>query len=445
MSSPALGRLWGSCGGGRGLTRKARWARGRFRLLLALGAFGLGSAAWGQSGLVVTYVVTFEGNWTTASTPGGVVGGAHFTTWIGGIHDAGVSFWRSGETASPGIEAMAETGATGGLRAEIVASPHAVAVIRQPVAGGGTGGATFRVEVTASHPLVTLTSMIGPSPDWFVGISGLSLLDDRQAWYGEQRVDLFPYDAGTEDGTEFSLSNPDTRPRGVIAGIRGTGKFSAEPMARLRFVLRLGRVTGVTVTADEGGLAVSWDAVPGADGYRVQWRSGAEEFDATREHVVAGGNVTGRVIAGLPPGIEYSVRVVATRGDVTGPPSEVATGTPSDDDTEAPADGPLREIFSGGDRASVDLPMLFGRRDAATYGAASSAPGLVAVALDGQRLVLMSARDASAGVATITVTATDAEGRTAATSFCVRVTARPPGVLRGWRGVLFREGDGTDP
>ena len=410
-------------------------------MLLAVGALGVGGGAWGQSGPAVTYVVTFEGNWTTASTPGGVVGGAHFTTLIGGLHDAGVSFWRSGEMASPGIEAMAETGAIGGLRAEIVASPHADAVIQQRVSGGGTGGATFRIEVTGSHPLVTLTSMIGPSPDWFVGISGLSLLDDERTWYAERRVDLFPYDAGTEDGTEFSLSNPDTRPRGVITGIRGTGKFSEEPMARLRFVLRLGQVTGVSVSAGEGRLAVSWDAVPGADGYRVQWRSGMEQFDATREHVVAGATVTDRVIAGLQPGIEYFVRVVATRNGSAGPPSEVATGTPADGVAEAAP----REIFAGGDRTSVELSMLFGGRGAVSYGATSSAPELVAVTLDGQRLVLTSASDSSEGVATITVTATDAEGRTAATSFPVRVTARPPGVLRGWRGVLFREGDGTDP
>ena len=410
-------------------------------MLLAVGALGVGGGAWGQSGPAVTYVVTFEGNWTTASTPGGVVGGAHFTTLIGGLHDAGVSFWRSGEMASPGIEAMAETGAIGGLRAEIVASPHADAVIQQRVSGGGTGGATFRIEVTGSHPLVTLTSMIGPSPDWFVGVSGLSLLDDERTWYAERRVDLFPYDAGTEDGTEFSLSNPDTRPRGVITGIRGTGKFSEEPMARLRFVLRLGQVTGVSVSAGEGRLAVSWDAVPGADGYRVQWRSGMEQFDATREHVVAGATVTDRVIAGLQPGIEYFVRVVATRNGSAGPPSEVATGTPADGVAEAAP----REIFAGGDRTSVELSMLFGGRGAVSYGATSSAPELVAVTLDGQRLVLTSASDSSEGVATITVTATDADGRTAATSFRVRVTARPPGVLRGWRGVLFREGDGTDP
>ena len=77
--------------------------------------------------------------------------------------------------------------------------------------------------------------MIGPSPDWFVGVSGLSLLDSSNQWRQNYQVNLFPYDAGTEDGTEFTLSNLATDPQGVITSIRGTGKFSNVRMARLTF------------------------------------------------------------------------------------------------------------------------------------------------------------------------------------------------------------------
>ena len=60
-----------------------------------------------------TYRVTFQGNWTTASTPGGVVAGAHFTTLIGAIHNDMVTFWESGGTATPGVENVAELGLYG--------------------------------------------------------------------------------------------------------------------------------------------------------------------------------------------------------------------------------------------------------------------------------------------------------------------------------------------
>ena len=182
-----------------------------------------------------TYRVTFQGNWTTASTPGGVVAGAHFTTLIGAIHNDMVTFWESGGTATPGVENVAELGSTGTFKSEINANSNAISVIEKSVSGGGTSSATFEITPTSEHPLVTLLSMIGPSPDWFVGVSGRSLLDTQGQWESLLEVDLFPYDAGTEEGTEFSLNNQATSPQGVIASIKGMGKFSNVRMARLTF------------------------------------------------------------------------------------------------------------------------------------------------------------------------------------------------------------------
>ena len=79
--------------------------------------------------------------------------------------------------------------------------------------------------------------MIGPSPDWFVGVSGLSMLDGSDAWRSSRTVDLFAYDAGTEDGENFSLTNPDTDPQGTITSLRNMGKFTNTRMARLSFTL----------------------------------------------------------------------------------------------------------------------------------------------------------------------------------------------------------------
>ena len=166
-----------------------------------------------------------------------MVSGAHFTILIGAVHNRQVTFWRSGGTASPGIEGVAEIGATSTFRSEIEARGSDVAaVVRTSPGSGGRGSATFDIDVTKDHPLLTLVSMIGPSPDWFVGVSGLSLLDAGGQWRSQHSVNLYPYDAGTEDGEAFSLGNPATMPQGTIASIRGTGKFSNEPMATLSFV-----------------------------------------------------------------------------------------------------------------------------------------------------------------------------------------------------------------
>ncbi len=229
-----MGRMPERCGGRdrrRGLRRREA------ALLAVLAAPPAAAPLQAQTSAdSATYTVTFQGNWTTASTPGGVVSGAHFTTLIGAVHNATVTFWQPGGMATPGVEQVAELGFTAPFRREIEANPNAVSVIMQGVGGGGTGAATFEVAVTRSHPLVTLLSMIGPSPDWFVGISGRSLLDGEGRWLPGLEIDLFPYDAGTEEGTGFSLSNPATSPRQPIMSIRDTGRFSDVRMARLTFV-----------------------------------------------------------------------------------------------------------------------------------------------------------------------------------------------------------------
>ena len=250
---------------------------------------------------------------------------------------------------------------------------------------------------------------------------------------------LYPYDAGTEDGTEFSLSNPPTNLRGMIASIRGTGKFSDEPRAMLSFDLqpsdpRLGQVTGVTVTPGVETLVVSWNARTGATGYKVQWKSGNEAFGAERARVVVDGATTSYTIADLTADTLYSVRVIATRSPAhEGPPSAVASGTP----LRAP---PPSELLTGGDRAVIDLSSLFATSgdEGLSYVAESSDPMLVTVTLDGSNLSIVSNEDGKEGTAIMTATATDADGMTMQLSLKVTVGPSVPGILRGWRRAFFK-------
>ena len=190
------------------------------------------------------YAVTFQGQWTTDVTPGGLPGGAHFSPIIGAVHNAGATFLKSGEVASSGVESMAETGETSGLQSEVNAAvnastPTALSVLSRSGNIGRQAQVTLNdVVATTDYPRVTLVTMIAPSPDWFVGVSGLSLLDASGNWLPSHEVKLYPWDAGTENGDEFSLSNPATSPQGVITSIGGTGKFSTESIATLTFTLR---------------------------------------------------------------------------------------------------------------------------------------------------------------------------------------------------------------
>ena len=209
--------------------------------LLLLAAITLGvQLELAHAQTTATYDVTFKGNWTTSSTTVAVPGSAHFTTLIGAVHNSDVTFWESGGTATAGVELVAEIGGTSTFRTEINNAEEGTvkSTVQKSPGSGPTGMNTFEVEFSRTHPLLTLLSMIGPSPDWFVGVSGLSLLDSSDAWRSSHTVDLFAYDAGTEDGESFSLSNPNTNPQGTITSLRNTGKFTDVRMARLSFTLK---------------------------------------------------------------------------------------------------------------------------------------------------------------------------------------------------------------
>ncbi len=99
------------------------------------------------------------------------------------------------------------------------------------------------------------------------------------------------------------------------------------------------RVTGVTVAPGNAQLVVAWTAVDNATGYKVQWRSGGEDYDTgARQATVAPGSTTTHTIDGLANGTEYTVRVIATRtGANDGPPSAEVTATPTAEPLPVPA------------------------------------------------------------------------------------------------------------
>lgn len=168
------------------------------------------------------YQVTFEGNWNAVDHPTNFPAGDHFSSIIGGTHNCGVSFWTPYTLASGGIESMAEVGGTATLTSEVntaIADGTAYSVI----SGGGlnpaSNNSTFTTfQASSCFPLVTLTSMIAPSPDWFVGVHDLPLYENGR-WRKKVLVELLPWDAGTEDGSGFSTNNLATEPPEIIRRI----------------------------------------------------------------------------------------------------------------------------------------------------------------------------------------------------------------------------------
>ena len=87
--------------------------------------------------------------------------------------------------------------------------------------------------------------------------------------------------------------------------------------------------TDVAVTPGASELTVTWTAASDADGYRVQWKSGTQNWDPTsRQRSVSSGSTTTDTIPSLTPATVYTVRVGATKGTEEPAWSTTATGAP---------------------------------------------------------------------------------------------------------------------
>jgi hypothetical protein len=170
------------------------------------------------------YRVTFEASWSASSHPTDIPRNPHFSRLIGGTHKSTVKFWESGSLASEGVRLMAEQGRTTPLDTEVEAA-IAAGQAQRVLVGDGIDRSPDRVvldfEISRDFSLVTLVSMLAPSPDWFVGVSGVNLIENGD-WVPEKVVVLQPWDAGTDSGATFSSADLRTSPAEPIHLI-GTG------------------------------------------------------------------------------------------------------------------------------------------------------------------------------------------------------------------------------
>lgn len=187
----------------------------------------------------VEYRVVFEATWSAETHPDEFPPSPHFSGLIGGTHNDQVTFWEVGGLASAGMESMAETGAKTLLTAEVndaIMDGTAEAVISGSGISTSPGSVSKDFAISEDFPLVTLVSMVAPSPDWFVGTAGVSLIEDGY-WVGEKIITLWPFDAGTDSGESYTSPNQDTDPQAPITLITDGPLGNGVPLGTYTFTL----------------------------------------------------------------------------------------------------------------------------------------------------------------------------------------------------------------
>ena len=58
--------------------------------------------------------------------------------------------------------------------------------------------------------------MLGPSPDWIVGVSALEMCLANYTWLDHKELYLYPWDAGVDDGVSYESPDQPSNPNQPI-------------------------------------------------------------------------------------------------------------------------------------------------------------------------------------------------------------------------------------
>ena len=195
------------------------------------------SQSFSQS--VATYDIVFTSVWNSTDH-GALPPGPHWSKLVGANHNANVTFLQMGQTASAGIERIAEDGVNSVFKNDEV-DPTIPTDTQQYIDGNSLGSATGTItisdlEVFEDFPLLTLVSMIAPSPDWMIAVNSIDLRVGGD-WNSSINIDLFPYDAGTDNGTSYTSPN-NNNIGGTITSLVNVGPFNNQKIGTLSIILK---------------------------------------------------------------------------------------------------------------------------------------------------------------------------------------------------------------
>lgn len=198
-------------------------------------------SAFGQS--IATYNILFTNHWN-GTDHGPLPSNPHWSKLVGANHKNTITFLEAGSIASEGIENIAEVGNNTNFKMDVITSiseGHS----EQYIDGNSlylSESSTIsinEVQVSDQFPLLTLVSMIAPSPDWMVFINNLNLRTlDNTGWKNNVSVDLSPYDAGTDSGSDYNSPNADITEHILISSLQGVSPFNSNKVATINISLQ---------------------------------------------------------------------------------------------------------------------------------------------------------------------------------------------------------------
>ena len=143
------------------------------------------------------------------------------------------------------------------------------------------GNDAIMITVKDKYSMISLITMIAPSPDWFVGVDSYDLCASDGKWKDNVKIDLLPWDAGTDSGFSFKSADSATVPVDVITRITPNSNTvmktdASKPFARLtlkKFVSITTSLAPIPTTSSVPSTPVhsSVDQCPGVARYSLSF------------------------------------------------------------------------------------------------------------------------------------------------------------------------------
>ena len=208
-----------------------------------------------------TYDISLTTIWNSAAHTS-VPGNAHWSPLSGATHKNPNDILEFGAIAptTDGIKDIAETGNTTNFNDEIdaiIAAGNSDQYLQQgfaPFAGNNSVSTLNDITVSEDFPLITLVSMVAPSPDWFVAVNNLDLRSGNNAvnngWKDTFTLDVFAYDSGTDSGINYTTGDMPTEPREPISMVSGF-PINGNRMGTITFTYKSSTLSTQTINSIE--------------------------------------------------------------------------------------------------------------------------------------------------------------------------------------------------
>jgi len=201
--------------------------------ILSLAIFNAGSVS--ADSKQATYKLDISVEWSASTAPFEFPEeAAHLSSLVGLTHTDQISLFADGETASSGLELVAENGRAGILKAQIeewMRKDRVGALVEADGIKSVPGNISTTFKTTVDHPLLSVITMVAPSPDWFTGVSAVPLYSD-DGWVDTIELPLWVWDAGTDSGTTFYAKNADTQPHESIRLLATSHFFNSDGLIK---------------------------------------------------------------------------------------------------------------------------------------------------------------------------------------------------------------------